>query len=37
MVEADAYAEPARMFVQLGLERLADYQDIATRANISTG
>jgi len=29
MAEADAYAEPARMFVRLGLERLADYQDIA--------
>ena len=29
MAEADAYAEPARMFVRLGLERLADYQDVA--------
>ncbi len=29
MAEADAYAEPARMFVRAGIERLADYQDIA--------
>jgi indolepyruvate ferredoxin oxidoreductase beta subunit len=29
MAEAGAYTEPARMFVQLGLERLTDYQDIA--------
>jgi indolepyruvate ferredoxin oxidoreductase beta subunit len=29
MAEADAYAEPARTFVRLGLERLADYQDAA--------
>jgi indolepyruvate ferredoxin oxidoreductase beta subunit len=27
MTEASAYPEPARMFMQLGLERLADYQD----------
>ena len=26
--EADAYAEPARMYVHAGIERLADYQDI---------
>ena len=29
MAEAGSYAEPARMFVQAGVERLADYQDVA--------
>jgi indolepyruvate ferredoxin oxidoreductase beta subunit len=29
MREADAYAEPARSMIHLGIERLADYQDIA--------
>jgi indolepyruvate ferredoxin oxidoreductase beta subunit len=29
LAEADAYAEPARTFVRLGIERLADYQDVA--------
>jgi len=29
MAEANAYAEPARMFVCAGVERLADYQNIA--------
>jgi indolepyruvate ferredoxin oxidoreductase beta subunit len=27
--EADAYSDPARMFAYAGIERLADYQDIA--------
>jgi indolepyruvate ferredoxin oxidoreductase beta subunit len=27
--EADAYAEPARTFIRAGIERLADYQDLA--------
>jgi indolepyruvate ferredoxin oxidoreductase beta subunit len=29
MSEADAYGEPARSMIRLGIERLADYQDIA--------
>ena len=29
MAEAGSYAEPARMFVCAGVERLADYQDVA--------
>ncbi len=29
MAQADAYAEPARTFVRAGIERLADYQDVA--------
>ena len=29
MAEADAYAEPARTFMRAGIERLADYQDVA--------
>ena len=29
MQEADAYAEPARSLIRVGIERLADYQDIA--------
>jgi indolepyruvate ferredoxin oxidoreductase beta subunit len=29
LAEADAYAEPARMFMRAGIERLADYQDAA--------
>jgi indolepyruvate ferredoxin oxidoreductase beta subunit len=29
MAEADAYPEPARSFIRAGIERLADYQDIA--------
>ena len=29
MAEADAYAEPARTFIRAGIERLADYQDVA--------
>jgi indolepyruvate ferredoxin oxidoreductase beta subunit len=29
LAEADAYSEPARTFIRAGIERLADYQDIA--------
>jgi indolepyruvate ferredoxin oxidoreductase, beta subunit len=29
MREADAYAEPARAMIRAGIERLADYQDVA--------
>jgi indolepyruvate ferredoxin oxidoreductase beta subunit len=29
LAEADAYAEPTRTFVRAGIERLADYQDVA--------
>ena len=29
LARADAYSEPARTFVRAGIERLADYQDIA--------
>ncbi|MBN8936928.1 MAG: indolepyruvate oxidoreductase subunit beta family protein [Rhizobiales bacterium] len=29
MAEADAYAEPARGIIRVGIERLVDYQDIA--------
>lgn len=29
LAEADAYAEPARMYIRAGLERVADYQNLA--------